>query len=310
MTFPAQLSLVLPTFAADDTGDWTAVSDLAVAADRAGIDRVVISEHVAFGENLDAYADPANGGVRNGKQPTGPDGPWLDPLATLAYVAALTSQVQLGTSILIAALRRPVVLAKTAATIDVLSGGRLELGVGVGWQREEYEAAGLSFEKRGRLLDHTIEVCQTLWSEQSASYASDELTFERIHQAPKPKQAGGIPIWVSGTVNKRSMDRLARFGTGWISWGDDAADLPAGIARMRAAMSDRGRAPQSVQVMGRVNTVLDEGQVDLAKTFAPVPALYESGVTDFRIGMRLPTGREATTEFLSEAVAAFRKALG
>ena len=103
-----------------------------------------------------------------------------------------------GTGILLAALRRPVVLAKAAATLDVLSGGRLDLGVGVGWQREEYEAAGLDFDRRGRLLDHTLEVCQTLWREQAAARFDRELHFESIHCMPKPLQPGGVPIWVSG----------------------------------------------------------------------------------------------------------------
>src|SRR5207247_2385322 len=102
-------------------------------------------------------------GQEGGRQPTGPDGHWLEPLTVLSMVAAVTSRVRLATGILIAALRRPVVLAKTTATLDVLSGGRLDLGVGVGWQREEYEAAGLDFHDRGRLLDHTLAVCQTLW---------------------------------------------------------------------------------------------------------------------------------------------------
>src|SRR6201996_5574873 len=181
----AELSIALPTFAATDTGDWSGVVDLAIAADRAGVDRVVASDHVVFGERLEAYADPSVGGQRDGRQPTGPDGPWLDPLVTLTYVAALTERVRLGTSILLAALRRPVVLAKTAATLDVLCAGRLDLGVGVGWQREEYEAAGLDFDGRGRLLNDTLAVCQTLWREQRASFESDGLRFENIHCVPK-----------------------------------------------------------------------------------------------------------------------------
>jgi alkanesulfonate monooxygenase SsuD/methylene tetrahydromethanopterin reductase-like flavin-dependent oxidoreductase (luciferase family) len=127
---------------------------------------VLVSDHVVMGEHLDAYGDPARGGTVGGRQPTGPDGHWLDPLAVLAHLAAVTERVRLGTNILIAALRRPVVLAKQASTIDVLSGGRLDLGVGVGWQAEEYEAAGLDFGRRGRLLDHTLEVCRALWTDR------------------------------------------------------------------------------------------------------------------------------------------------
>ncbi len=208
MTMPAQLSTGLRTFAAEDPGDWSSLVEFARAADEAGVDRLVLSDHVVFGENLDAYGDPANGGSRGGKQPTGPDGAWLDPITTIAHLTAVTTRVRFATNILIAALRRPVVLAKMAATIDVLSKGRIDLGVGVGWQREEYEAAGLSFEGRGRLLNHTIEVCQTLWRNETANYETDELSFSHIHQMPKPTQPGGVPIWVSGTVNGRSMDRL------------------------------------------------------------------------------------------------------
>jgi probable F420-dependent oxidoreductase len=306
----AELSIALPTFAVADTGDWSGVVDLAVAADRAGVDRVVASDHVVFGERLDAYADPSVGGQRDGRQPTGPDGPWLDPLVTLTYVAALTERVRLGTAILLAALRRPVVLAKMAATLDVLCAGRLDLGVGVGWQREEYEAAGLSFAGRGRLLDHALEVCQVLWSSQTASYRSPELEFDRIHQAPKPRQPGGVPVWVGGTVNRRSMDRLARFGAGWIPWGDDAADIATGIARMRREMAARGRATDDVQVMSRVPTVLDGTDVDLNATFAPAARLQALGVTDFRVAMRIPPSRDDAEAFLTRAVAAFRTAVG
>lgn len=310
MPRPAELSIALPTFATADTGDWSGTIDLAIAADRAGVDRVIASEHVAFGERLEAYADPRVGGQRDGKQPTSPDGPWLDPLVTLSYIAALTERVRLGTAILIAALRRPVVLAKTAATLDVLSGGRLDIGVGVGWQREEYEAAGLSFAGRGRLLDHTLEVCQELWRNETASYHSPELDFDRIHQAPKPRQPGGVPIWVSGTVNPRSMDRLARFGTGWIPWGDDAADIATGIERMRREVAARGREADDIQVMSRLRTVRDGADVDLTATFAPAAGLRALGVTDFRIGMRIPPGRDDAEAFLTRAVVAFRAAAG
>ena len=135
MTRP-QISIQLRTFMQDDPGSWQFLLDQARAADVAGIDRIVVSDHVAYGENLEAYGDPRKGGSAGGKQPTDPDGQWLEPLTFLTAVGALTTDVRLGTAILIAALRRPVVLAKTAATIDVLTGGRLELGVGVGWLHE------------------------------------------------------------------------------------------------------------------------------------------------------------------------------
>jgi len=312
MTNPTapQSSIHVRTFAADDPGGWDHVIDLAVAADVAGIDRLVFSDHVVFGENLEAYADPKRGGAKGGKQPTGPDGHWLDPVATIAYLSALTTRVRFGTNILIAALRRPITLAKELATIDVLCGGRIDLGVGVGWQEEEYVAAGLSYKERGRLLDHTIEVCQTLWREQSAAYESPELSFDRIHQMPKPPQAGGIPVWVSGTVNARSMQRLTRFGSGWIPWGPDAEDIGNGIAKMRAAVSDLGRDPADLGVVGNAPMVRDaDGNLDIGAAVAGAPALVEAGVTDVRLMVAPPSGRDAATDYLADVVQQFRAAV-
>src|SRR5580765_8747404 len=249
---PVQLSAALVTYAAEEPTGWESLLETARLYDRVGIDRLVVSDHVVFGEQLDAYARPELGGQRGGRQPTGPDGHWLEPLTALSVIAGATQRVRLSTGILLAALRRPVVLAKAAATLDVLSGGRLDLGVGVGWQREEYEAAGLSFEGRGRLLDHTLEVCQTLWREQTARHDGDGLTFDKIHMMPKPLQSGGVPIWVSGTVNARSMQRLAKYGSGWIPWGDDAEDVATGITKMRAAVSELGRDPSDLGIVGNL----------------------------------------------------------
>jgi probable F420-dependent oxidoreductase len=307
----AQLSLGLPCFSADDPGGWQHLFDRARAADQAGVDRGVLSDHVVFGENLEAYGRPELGGAAGGKQPTGPDGHWLEPLTTLSVVAGMTTNLRLGTNILIAALRRPVILAKQTATLDVLSGGRLDLGVGVGWQREEYEAAGLDFDTRGRTLEHTLEVCQVLWTETRASYHSDELDFDGIHQMPKPVQPGGVPIWVSGTVNPRVVKRLARFGRGWIPWGPSAADLTSAIPQMRDALAAEGRDSTDLMIVGNLPAVRDdERRVDLPRTMAAVPDLVAAGVTDVRVNLSIPDGANAALDYLSEVVAAFREAGG
>jgi probable F420-dependent oxidoreductase len=309
MMQPAQLSTYLVTFEAEDPGDWSHLSDFARAADAAGFDRMVVSDHVAFGDRLEVYADPSQGGIRDGVQPTGPDGLWLDPLVTVAHLSALTSRIRFGTAILLAALRRPVVLAKMAATIDVLSGGRFELGVGVGWQREEYEAAGLSFADRGRLLDRTIAVCQELWGNRTASYQDDELAFHNIHQMPKPIQDGGVPIWISGTVNSRAMDRLAHFGAGWIPWGDDTGDIGAGIVRMRAAMIKRNRDPDEIGVVGALPVIRNGNErLDLRRTMEHVARLYEAGVTVFQVNFSAAEKQGDIAEVFGETVSAFRAA--
>jgi probable F420-dependent oxidoreductase len=306
-----QLSVPLPSYAADDPGSWDFVLDWARLLDEAGVDRLVVSDHVVFGERLEEYGRPELGGQAGGVQPTGPDGHWLEPLTTLSFVAGATRRVRLGTNIMLAALRRPVVLAKSAATLDVLSGGRLDLGVGVGWQREEYAAAGLDFGNRGALLDDSLAVCQALWTQQRAEYSSPYLRFEAIHMMPKPVAPGGVPIWVSGTVNKRVARRLARFGTGWIPWGDAAADLTASLPAMKNALADAGRDPAGVQVVGALRSVRGaDGALDLGATTAAVPELAAAGVTDFISRIRLPDDPSAASDLLHELVAAFRSAAG
>lgn len=305
------MSIPLFNFSADDPGGWQWVFDRAVAADRAGIDRLAVSDHVVFGENLDAYGRPELGGALNSRQPTGPDGHWLDPLVLLAMVAARTERIRLHTGILLAALRRPAVLAKEAATIDVLSGGRLELGVGVGWQREEYEAAGLRFEDRGRLLDETIAICQTLWREQVASFDGETASFERIHMMPKPLQPGGVPVWISGTINKRVLERVARFGDGWIPWGPAQADVSSAIPKVFDALAAAGRSTEGFQISSYMRKLKNaDGTTDLPATMAQVSSLAVAGVTDFRFNLDFGASIEESTHTLSEFARAFRSAVG
>lgn len=306
MTTP-QLSMMLRSYSPDDPGTWEPVLALARAADEAGVDRLLVSDHVVFGENIEAYARPETGGIEGGRQPTGPDGHWLEPLTLLSVVAGMTGRIRLGTNILLAALRRPVVLAKQAATLDVLSGGRLDLGVGIGWQREEYEAAGLAWHERGALLDRSLEVCATLWREQRAAVDLPGLAFEAIHMMPKPVQPGGVPVWVAGRINDRVVARLARFGTGWIPWAEDAADPVSSIPRMREAVEAAGGDPSSIGVAGTLPVVrTDDGAVDLDATMAAVPALVAAGVTDFRGRFPVLDGDDAAAEYLAGVVAAFR----
>ncbi len=303
-----QLTIQPRNFAAVEPRSWQTLVDTARAADAAGVDRIVVSDHVLFGSDLASYSDPSKGGTAGGKQPTGPDGHWLEPLTTLSFLAGQTKRVRLGTAILLAALRRPAVLAKTCATLDVLSGGRLDLGVGVGWQQAEYDAAGLEFARRGRLLDQTLEVCQSLWTQTPASFRGEDLAFNDVHAMPKPVQPGGVPVWVSGTVNPRAMKRLATFGTGWIPWGPAVQDPVAGIAAMRSAVAEQGRDPSTVQVTSYLKTVAGADGPDLEATMRQAAPLQAAGVTDFKLALAIPEGVEAATDFLSTAVAAFRGA--
>jgi probable F420-dependent oxidoreductase len=279
-----QLSMGIPSFSAAAPPDWEHLTDWAQLLEGAGFDRLLVSEHVAFGMNMDAYADPRTGGTIGGRQPTGPDGHWLEPLTTLTYLAAKTERIRLGTNILLAALRPAAVLAKTIATMDVLSGGRVVFLTLPADAHPDIDAAGVDFDRRGAILDQTLEVCQRLWRENEVSYHSADLSFERIHQMPKPVQPGGVPVWVSGTVNRAVARRLARFGQGWIPWGPDARDVAAGISRMRAAVERAGGDPDGFGVAGtlRVQTSAD-GRLDLSAVAAGATSLANAGVTDLRM---------------------------
>jgi len=320
MSLPSALTAITPAlslqpwnFSAQDpgVGGWEVLFQQARGADAAGIDRLAVSDHVVFGENLAAYGDPKRGGSKGGKQPTGPDGHWLDPLVVLSMFAAQTKHARLMTGILIAALRRPASLAKEWATLDVLSRGRVDLGVGVGWQQEEYEANGLPFEHRGAQLDETLEICQKLWRERAAAHRSAGYSFEKIHCSPKPLQPGGIPLWISGTINPAVLRRIARFGSGWIPWGPDALDPVAGLAKIRAALAAAGRDPSGFQVTTHIALASKPaGAIDVDATLAPIPRMLEAGITDFRVTPDLPREETAVRDLLAPLVQAFRKLVG
>ena len=307
------LSIQPHNFSAEDPGPggWRFLFEQARGADAAGIDRLVVSDHVILGEDLEAYGDPRRGGIAGGTQPTGSDGHWLDPLTVISMWAAMTTHTRFMTGILIAALRRPATLAKQLSTIDVLSQGRLDLGVGVGWQREEYEANGLEYEGRGRLLDETLEICQTLWRDRSAAHESANVRFEGIHLNPKPLQPGGVPLWISGTLNKNVLRRIVRFGRGWIPWGNDAMDPAAGRRRIVEALEEAGRDPTGFQVSSYLPVVEGgDGKIDPERTVAPVPAMVEAGITDLRVTLLLPDEAAAVEDLLGPLVQAFREAAG
>ncbi|MCW2912109.1 MAG: rutA 5 [Actinomycetia bacterium] len=126
---------------------------------------------------------------------------------------------------------------------------------------------------------------------------------------PKPAQPDGVPIWIGGTVNARVVSRLARFGTGWIPWGPDADDLPGAIARMRRALDEAGRDPSGLQVVGKLTVrTRADGSLDVERTMADVPHLMECGVTDLRLGLRIPADELEAFDHLSAVVTAFRAA--
>lgn len=266
------LSVGVPNFGAWAGGDWRALVDVARHAEDAGIDRIVVVDHVVMGRNTDAYAW--------GRFPVPPEAPWLEPLSVLNAMAAVTSAIRLSTGILIAPLRPATLLAKQVATLDVLSGGRVDLGVGVGWQREEYDAQGLDFAMRGALLEDTVAACRALWSDLPAKFDSDSVSFEDTFCSPSPVQAR-LPVWFGGTLGDRMLARIVDLGDGWIPiMGATLDDVRVGAARLREAT----RRPIDVQM--RASTVVGtDGAPDPAGTLRAVPELVAAGVTDVTVNL-------------------------
>jgi len=284
-------------------GEWHRFVDLARAADDAGVDRVVVVDHVVMGRNTDAY--------QWGRFPTPPESPWLEPLTVLAAIAGATGRVRLATGILIAPLRPAVLLAKQAATLDQLSNGRLDLGVGTGWQREEYEAEGLDFDKRGQLLTDTIAACSVLWRETPANFESSSFSFRDVFCEPKPLQPGGVPLWIAGTLNARNVDRVARFGAGWIPiMGETVEGIARGALRCLEVVAAAGRDASAFQVQAPLRLVRDDGgRFDLARSMESVPDLLAAGATDIHVGLRVFCAEPADApKVLDELVGRFSDA--
>lgn len=182
----------------------------------------------------------------NGLPPYGPRQGWFDPLFGLAAMAATTSRIRLGTNILILPQRNPVVLAKEVAALDHLSGGRIDLGVGIGWSPEEYAALGVPFERRGARADDYIKAMTCLWTDEVATYQGEFVSFTGAVALPKPVQSPRPPVIIGGQ-SPGSLRRAARLGDGWTSWMLPADEILATLQRLDAECEAAGRDPASLR---------------------------------------------------------------
>jgi probable F420-dependent oxidoreductase len=257
-------------------GDFAALAELVQIADRKGVDQVSVVDHVVMGEDHSAYP--------YGKFPGTLDTPWIEPLVQLASFAAVTRNIQLASGIVISPLRPAPVLAKQIATLEILSHGRVEIGLGVGWQRAEYDACGVPWETRFELLTEQVEACRALWGGAPAAYAGRHIRFENLHALPLPPRGGATPVWFGIAPLPRNIERIARLGDGWLPMERDPAKLAEPIRRLREAFAGAGRDPAALQVRASYQVVPGEtGRPDLAATLAATPAYADAGVTVMRV---------------------------
>lgn len=255
------------------------VSDLvgyAVLAEELGFRDFDASDHLL----LDGMPENYPGGVFRWEQ----DSLWPDPLVLLSAVSSVTSRIGLTTSVLVVPLRPAVVIAKMAATVDNLSGGRLRLGMGAGWNRVEFDATGTPFVGRTKRMEDTIGACRALWGEGSATFHSETVSFEGVVARPLP--AHHIPILLGGPATPGLADRVARLADGWNPMQSQRDEFAEGVALLREAFEAHGRDPGSLVVRAAIEeSVVSEAleQSDASILCDEISRLAELGVTDVKL---------------------------
>jgi probable F420-dependent oxidoreductase len=171
----------------------------------------------------------------------------LDPLVILGAAASVTSTLRLGTGILLPAQREPLVTAKAVATLDFVSGGRVDLGVGFGWNHDEMEHHGVDYATRRAVSREHVLAMQALWTEDEASFAGEHVSFSASWSWPKPVQAGGVPVLVGGGAGPKLFAHIAEYGAGWIPIG--GAGLSSAIPELQDAIAAAGRDPADLRIV-------------------------------------------------------------
>jgi probable F420-dependent oxidoreductase len=238
-------------------------------AEECGFESVWTVEHVVVPSGYESQYPYSP----TGKMPGPEESPIPDPLIWLTWVAAATTRLRLGTGILILPQRQPLVLAKEIATLDLLSSGRVELGVGVGWLREEFDALGVPWDGRGARTEEYVDVLRRLWTEPETAYEGSFTSFAAVKSYPKPAQAGGVPVHVGGHTEAAAR-RAGRIGDGFFP-GAALDKLPRLVEVMRAAAAEAGRDPDAIEITA--GGVLDLDGVkrlaDLGVTRVVIPPL-------------------------------------
>jgi len=277
----------LPLIAADDIGQ---VRDFVQALDGAGFDYVTMAGHLLS----------TSPGRYEGRPPATYTGPYHDPFVLFSYLSAFTNRIHFVTSVLILPLYETAIVAKQAAELDFVSGGRFELGVGISWQEPEYKAVGQDVHQRGARLAEQVRVLRMFWTQPFVTFKGrfhdiDNMGLNRLPARP-------IPIWFGSTLEERPMRRAARLADGWMPMADPAEPL----SRFKQYMSEAGRGGEQVMVMGRV--AAGEGGPDA--WVAEGKRLQGAGATHLTIGAPPDLQGEAATQRLIEARGILAAALG
>lgn len=230
---PIKLAVDFPSIAYREGA--AKVTELGQAIEGLGYHEIAIFDHVVMGYSVPTREDSMYP----------PQMPILEALTLMSYLAATTDRVGLSTEVLVLPQRQPALVAKQISTIDTLSDGRVRLGVGVGWQRSEYDALGEDFTNRGKRMDEAIDLLRAYFGDERVDFDSAHYGTEAMAMEPKSPQGGALPIWIGGTTMP-ALRRVVTKGDGWMSGGLDNDTAAKQIAKIRSVAEETGRDPDSI----------------------------------------------------------------
>jgi probable F420-dependent oxidoreductase len=221
--------------------------EVALAADQLGYESLWMPEHLVFPQEM-AGSPFSAPGEEASHPPVPPETPLFDVFTYLGFIAGQTSRIRLGTNVYLMGLRHPFVAARAIQTLDIVSGGRAEIGVGAGWLRSEWTAAGMDPRSRGRRLDEVLGVCKRLWSEDTVAHSGEFYEFEPVKFEPKPVQRPHPPIHIGGE-STAALRRVARHGDGWYGIGHTLTTIKPVLEKLREIARAEGRNPEQLEII-------------------------------------------------------------
>ena len=267
---------VLPPYRAGVVADPVWMTKFAQRVEQLGFESLYLVEHVVVPSDYQSRYPYSE----SGRMPLPDDCPIPDPLELAAFLLARTERLTLATGILVAPHHHPAILAKRAATLDVLSGGRFRLGVGVGWMREELESTGVDFSTRGARLDEQLDALATLWHDDPATHHGRFFAFDSVRSYPRPVTPGGVPIHIGGH-SPAAATRAGRFGQGFQPLGIAGANLAERLVTMRRAAVEANRDPDAIEVTLGASTGADPDTITRLAEAGAHRVLLSTATSDF-----------------------------
>ncbi len=263
--------------------DLRGLVEMAVVAEEAGFDAVMVSEHIVLGPS--AGAEGIMGNPRDYAMPGNQDPamPWPSSLVLLSAIAAATTSMRLTACAVIAPLRHPLLLARELGTLDLLSEGRLVVQPTVSWHRDEYDALGVPFSKRGGILDEHLAAWEGLWRDTPASFAGEHYAYDEVYFEPKAWRSDGPRLWLGGeSVHPRLLRRIVRYAHGFHPLGQPSDD---DLVLLRNGLGAAGRDLAELELVGGMRAVFpdDSSPSALEPALASLPGQLERGFTPFCI---------------------------